>query len=88
MKSGLRPWVRLSWILSGLWLVGIGLYAFFSYRNPNGVPSPFVQATGSWVPWFDGGLFALTAIGGVAAIWLLVVGIPWVVQSFRDPGRG
>jgi len=88
MKSGLRAWVRLALILSGLWLLGISLFALFSWRDPDRIPSPFVETARYAFHWFDWGLFAMSAFGGVAAIWLLAVGVPWVVQSFREPGHG
>src|SRR5262245_11802126 len=76
----MNGWIRLAIVLSGLWLVGIGLYAAFSWKNPERTPTPFVEwwwtypAEHGYVPtlnrWFDWGTFTVRTIGVIDRIWL------------------
>jgi hypothetical protein len=86
LKNPLRPWIRLAVVLTGLWLVGISFYAGLSWRYPYSISSPFVEMVMFGGVIFLWGFFAMVALGGAAACWLLTVGIAWVMQSFRDSG--
>jgi hypothetical protein len=92
----MKACVRLALFLSALWLVGLGIYAGLAWSRPWEIPAPFIYEAwnGQVGPWssmeyrFNWGLFAgVFCAGGVATIWLLTVGIAWVVAGFRSQKR-
>jgi hypothetical protein len=86
MKPGLRGWLRLTIVLSGLWLVGMGVYAALAWRYPQRIAAPFVQFYPYGPDAFDWGMFAGLTAGGFVAVWLIFLGVPWVIQGFVDGG--
>jgi hypothetical protein len=86
MRSGLRGWFRLTIVLSGLWLVAIGVYAALAWRYSESIPAPFVHVRPFGQDSFDGAMFGGLAVAGFVAVWLLFLGLPWVIRGFMDGG--
>ncbi len=84
-KTRLRPWFRLGLVLSGVYVIGMSIYAALSLNDPYDVRSPFVLLRHNGAV-FNVGLFAVVVFGGAAGIWLMAIGPAWVVSGFRDPG--
>jgi hypothetical protein len=99
MFQNLSGWIRLALVVSGLWIVGMSLYAVFSWKNPVDVPSPFVDyyyttmqdyfvaqiPVGTFRRSFDGLTFAAVMMGGLAAAWLITVGVAWAIRGIKAP---
>ena len=84
-KSKLRPWIRLGLVLSGVYIIGMSIFAALSFNDPFEVRSPFVVPH-PYGAVFNAGLFAVVVFGGAAGIWLLTIGPAWVISGFRDSG--
>jgi hypothetical protein len=100
MFRSMNGWIRLAIVVSGLWLVGVSLWAAFSWKNPALTRSPFVdwwytnelgelygikQYLSVYHRWFDWGTFCVLTIGVLAAIWLLTVGLAWAIRGILTP---
>jgi hypothetical protein len=85
-------WVRLAIILSALWLVGLGIFSGLAWNDAYDLRAPYIEYAGTLnndyhmaVYRFNWILFVgAYCLGGVALIWLLTVGTPWVIQGFRS----
>jgi hypothetical protein len=83
MRSGLRGWFRLTVVVSGLWLVGMAIYAALAYRYPYDISAPFVHTDRSvGRVYFDERMFIGLTAAGFAALWMLCLGLPWVIRGF------
>jgi hypothetical protein len=97
MLRTMNGWTRLAVLLSSAWLIGIAVYTAFSWKNPAGVRSPFVdwwytyelvglyQQRSVWNQSFDGLTFTAVTLGGLAMIWLSTVGLVWTIRGLRTP---
>jgi hypothetical protein len=89
-----RAWFRLALVFSGLWITGFVAYTGLAWRYPDQVPSLCLRSIVEEVPIpfgvsyktfyrMDWVVFYGTLCIGIAAIWLLMMGVPWALAGFR-----